>query len=294
MKKILVYVFLMTLAVVGAGHTALAGSPAQEERDFAVDHAIGGLKKGSRMLAPEGQGASKSHAGATKPGGAVSPRDVGAVTGGSRGAGVAQPVGGPQPTGRVGESTSTETSAGSESLGGGGAGTGITEESSVVGGSETVSEPPAGGGTGGETGGGTEPSGTTDTGTSNDLIELDVDVDTATGGGSADLSVGGEPVAETDVSTGTNLSETAEPVTEDAGATLDAGVVTDTTTADANTTTSGDSLTVDVSAGSDTLGDALLGTGSEVDPDAATAEETTDILDDCSTLDPLSLPEHCL
>ena len=49
-----------------------------------------------------------------------------------------------------------------------------------------------------------------------------------------------------------------------------------------------------MSAGSDTLGDALLGTGSEVDPDATTAEETTDVLDDCSALDPLSLPEHCL
>ena len=70
--------------------------------------------------------------------------------------------------------------------------------------------------------------------------------------------------------------------------------MTDTTTIDAGTAASDDSLTVDVSAGSDTLGDALLGTGSELDPDATTAEEPTDVLEDCSVLNPLSLPEHCL
>ena len=101
-------------------------------------------------------------------------------------------------------------------------------------------------------------------------------------------------MAETDVSTGTDLSGTTDTVIADAGTTLDAGVVTDTTTIDASTETTTDTLTVDVSAGSDTLGDALLGTGSELDPDATTAEETTDILDDCSALAPLSLPEHCL
>ena len=310
---------MIALAIVGGGQTTLAGLEPQDERDFAVDHAIGGLKKGSRMLAPEGRSTATSHSPrptltdgrgsqATKPGG-ISPKDAGGLTSGSRSTGAAKFGGGGTQTGggqgggstgggagvsviealSGGSGTGAETRTGSQSLGGGGAGTGITEEPSG-GGSETVSEPPAGG----ETGGGTEPATTTDTGTSNDLIELDVDVDTTTGGGSADLSVGGEPVAETDVSTGTNLSETTEPVTEETNAALDTGVVTDTTTADASTTTSGDSLTVDVSAGSDTLGDALLGTGSELDPDATTAEETTDILDDCSALDPLSLPEHCL
>ena len=294
MKKTLVCVLMIELAVVGAGQTALAGSEPRDERDFAVDHAIGGLKKGSRILAPEGRGAATSHSRATKPGGAISPKDAGGLTSGSRGAGAAKSGGGGTQTGGAqgGDSTGGGTGASAtESPSGGGGGTdtqtgaGITEESSG-GGSETVSEPPAGG----EPGGGTEPSATTDTGTSNDLIELDVDVDTTTGGSSADLSVGGEPVAETDVSTGTNLSETTEPVTEETNATLDTSVVTDTTTADASTTTSRDSLTVDVSAGSDTLGDALLGTGSEVDPVATTAEETTDVLDDCSALDPLSLP----
>ena len=289
MKKTPVCVLMIALAIVGGGQTTLAGLEPQDERDFAVDHAIGGLKKGSRMLAPEGRSTATSHSPrptltdgrgsqATKPGG-ISPKDAGGLTSGSRSTGAAKFGGG-------GTQTGGGQGAGST---GGGTGTGITEEPSG-GGSETVSEPPAGG----ETGGGTEPATATDTGTSNDLIELDVDVDTTTGGGSADLSVGGEPVAETDVSTGTNLSETTEPVTEETNAALDTGVVTDTTTADASTTTSGDSLTVDVSAGSDTLGDALLGTGSELDPDATTAEETTDILDDCSALDPLSLPEHCL
>ena len=284
MKKTPACVLMIALAIVGGGQTTLAGSEPQDARDFAVDHAIGGLKKGSRMLAPEGRGAATSHSRATTPGGAVSPKDAGGLTSGSRGVGAAASGGGGSQTGGAQSGGST----------GGGTGVSATEAPSSGGGggtgTETVSEPPAGG----ETGGGTEPSATTDTGTSNDLIELDVDVDTTTGAGSADLSVGGEPVAETDVSTGTNLSETTEPVTEDANATLDTGVVTDTTTADASTTTSGDRLTVDVSAGSDTLGDALTGTGSEVDPDATTAEETTDILDDCSTLDPLSLPEHCL
>ena len=272
---------MIALAIVGGGQTALAGPEPQDERDFAVDHAIGGLKKGSRILAPDGRSPATSHARATPPGGALGPKDAGGLTSGSRSTGAAKSgvggtqTGGAQGGGGTGGGTGTET------------GTGVPEEPSG-GGSETVSEPPAGG----DTGGGTEPS--TDTGTSNDLIELDVDVDTTTGGGSADLSVGGEPVAETDVSTGTNLSDTTEPVTEETNATLDTGVVTDTTTAEAGTTTSGDSLTVDVSAGSDTLGDALLGTGSELDPDATTAEETTEILDDCSALDPLSLPEHCL
>ena len=301
---------MIALAIVGGGQTTLAGSEPQDERDFAVDHAIGGLKKGSRILAPEGRSTATSHSRATKPGGAISPKDTGGLTSGSRSAGAAKSgggggtqTGGAQGGGSTGGGTGarateapsgggetgTKTGTGSESLGGGGTGTGITEEPSG-GGSETVSELPAGG----ETGGGTEPSATTNTGASNDLIELDVDVDATTGGGSADLSVGGEPVAETEVNTGANLSEITEPVTEEANTTLETGVVTDTTTADASTTTSGDSLTVDVGAGSDTLGEALLGTGSELDPDATTAEETTDILDDCSVLDPLSLPEHCL
>ena len=293
MKKTPVCVLMIALAIVGGGQTALAGSEPQDERDFAVDHAIGGLKKGSRMLAPEGHSTATSHSRSTKPGGAISPKDAGGLTSGSRGAGAATSGGGGTQTGgaqgggstgggtgasateapRGGGGTGTEAGTGSESLGGGGTGTGITEEPS---------------------GGGTEPSATTDTGASNDLIELDVDVDTSTGAGSADLSVGGETVVETEASTGTDLSGTTEPVTEEISTTLDAGVVTDTTTIDASTETTEGSLTVDVSAGSDTLGDALLGTGSELDPDATTAEETTDILDDCSALDPLSLPEHCL
>ena len=223
MKKTLVCVLMIALAIVGAGQATLA-----DERDFAVDHAIGGLKKGSRMLAPEGRGAATSHSRATKPGGAISPKDAGGLTSGFRGAGAAggTQTGGAQSGGSTGGGTGV--SATEAPSGGGGTGTetgtGLTEEPSG-GGSETVSEPPAGG----ETGGGTEP---TDTGTSNDLIELDVDVDTTTGGGSADLSVGGEPVAETDVSTGTNLSETMEPVTEETNATPDTGVVTDITTAE--------------------------------------------------------------
>ena len=298
MRKFLTWL-LIALVIAGAGQATLASSQPQDERDFAVDHAIGGLKKGSRMLAPKGQGAGQSHSKATKPGGAISPRDAGTVTSGSRGAGGAKSGGEPRSIGEVGSPVgigpSPSTGGGTQTSGthggtDGGTGPGATEEPSGVGGSEATSEPPAGG----ETGAGTEPSGTTDTGTSNDLIELDVDVDTSGGGGSADLSVGGEPVAETDVSTGTDLSGTTEPVIEEASTTLDAGVVTDKTTIDASTETTEDSLTIDVSAGSDTLGDALLGTGSEVDPDATTAEETTDVLDDCSLLDPLSLPDHCL
>ena len=264
MHKPPICVLMMALALVGGGQTALAGAAPQDERDFAVDHAIGGLKKGSRMLAPESRGVVTLPSRLTPPGGAQG--------GGGTGVSVTE-----APSGGGGAGTGPET------------GTGMTEQPSGSG-SETVSEPPAGGGTGGET----EPPATTDTGASNDLIELDVDVDTTTGAGSADLSVGGEPVAETDVSTGADLGEATEPVTEETGATLETGVVTDTTTIDAGTETTEGSLTVDVSAGSDTLGEALLGTGSELDPDATTAEEPTDILDDCSTLDPLSLPEHCL
>ena len=161
----------------------------------------------------------------------------------------------------------------------------------VVGGTGTGSVEEPSSGAGGETGGGTE---SPDTGTSNTLIDLNLDANTSTGEVNTDLSVGGEPVIEADVSTGAGLGETTDTVTTDTGTTLDAGVVTDTTTTDASTAATEDSLTVDVSAGSDTLGDALLGTGSELDPDATTAEELTQVLDDCSTLDQLSLPEHCL
>ncbi len=299
-------VFAVGLALMGAGQAAPARAETQHERDMAVDHALGGLKEGSRMLAPGGQGAAASHSGVAKPGGAHGPRDAGGVTSGSRGAGAARPGGGPQSTGGVGSPASTgpSTSAGggpqtSGAQSGGGAGGSASTEtgtgSGSLGGGDTGPgsvEPPSGG-TGGGTGGGTD-TGSTDTGTSGNLIDLNLDANTSTGEVSTDLSVGGEPVVETDVTTGTDLSGATETVAGETGVALDAGVITDTTALDAGTTASDDSLTVDVSAGSDTLGDALLGTGSEVDPDATTAEETTGILDDCSVLDPLSLPEHCL
>ena len=294
--------FVLELAVVGAGQTAPASAEPQPERDLAVDHVLGDLEEGSRMLAPGGQGAAESHSRVIKPGGTTTPGDAGAVKSGFRGAGAAKSDGAPRPTGRVGSrvgtapgasvggttqtsgaqgkggvdgGAGTETGAGSGSLGGGDTGSGSVEEPSGVGGSETSTEPPA-------------------AGTSNNLIDLNVDANTSTGEVNTDLSVGGEPVIEADLSTGTDLGGTTDTVTAQTDTALDAGVVTDTTTIDASTETTEDSLTVDVSAGSDTLGDALLGTGSELDPDATTAEETTDILDDCSTLDPLSLPEHCL
>ena len=306
MKNSLTCLLVLELALVGAGQAAPANAESPRERDVAVDQALGGLEEGSRMLAPRGQGAAEAHSGASKPGGATSPRDAGAVKS-DRGAGaVAKPESGPRatignvgaqvgtvPSVNAGGGTGTQTSTGSGSSGGGDTSSGTVEEPGVTGGSETGNEPPVSGETGGGTGGGTEPT-SPDSGTSNNLIELDVDSNSSTGQGSADLSVGGEPVIETDVSTGADLSGATEPVTEDISTTLDAGVVTDTTTIDAGTETTEGDITVDVSAGSDTLGDALLGTGSELDPDATTAEETTDILDDCSALDPLSLPDHCL
>ena len=306
MKRSLACLLVLELAIVGAGQTRLANGEPQHERDLAVDQALGGLEEGSRMLAPEGQGAAESHSGVIKPGGTTTPRDAGAVKSDFRGAGATKPGGGPLSTGSFGSQggTAPSTSAGggtqtSGAQGGGGAGGGAGTEtgtgSGPVGGGDTgpgsVEEPS--GGAGGETGGGTE-TGSTGAGTSDNLIDLNLNATPSTGETSADLSVGGEPVIETDASTDTDLSGTTDTVTADTGTTLDTGVVTDTTTTDASTATSGDNLTVDVSAGSDTLGDALLGTGSEVDPDATTAEETTDILDDCSALDPLSLPEHCL
>jgi len=122
-----------------------------------------------------------------------------------------------------------------------------------------------------------------------------VDVDTSTGEVSGDVSVGGEPVIDTDVETGTDLGGITEPVTDDAGAALDAGVVTDTTTIDASTETTEGDLTVDISAGSDTLDDTLTGTGSEFDPDSDSSEEDIGAdNDDCNVLDPLSIPEECL
>ena len=300
MKRSLACLLVLELAIVGAKQTTLANAEPQHGRDLAVDQTLGDLEEGSRMLAPGGQGAAESHSGVIKPGGATTPREAGAVKSGFRGAGATKPEGGPRSTGsvgsQVGTTPSTSAGAGTQTGGaqggggtGGGTGTGSVEEPSGVSGSETSSEPPAGGETGGETE--TE---STDAGTSNNLIDLNLDANTSTGEVNTDLSVGGEPVLEADVSTGTDLSGTTDTVTADTDATLDAGVVTDTTTGDAGTTTSDGSLTVDVSAGSDTLGDALLGTGSELDPDATTAEETTDILDDCSALDPLSLPDHCL
>ena len=290
MNRSLVCFLVIEFAIVGAEQTTLASAEPRHERDLAVDQALGGLEEGSRMLAPGGQGAAESHSGAIKPGGTLSPRDAGGVTSGSRGAGAAKPGGGPRSTGGFGSQggTGLGTSAG----GGGTQTSGAQGGGNTAGGagrSETSSEPPAGG----ETGGGTE-TGSTGTGTSGSLLDVNLGADTSTGEVRTDLSVGGEPVIETNVSTGTDLSGTTDTVTADTGTTLDAGVVTDTTTIDASTETTEDSLTVDVSAGSDTLGDALLGTGSEVDPDATTAEETTDILDDCSALNPLSLPEHCL
>ena len=306
MKKFLVCLLVIEFAIVGAAQITLASSEPKEERDFSADQVLGGLEEGSRMLAPGGQGAAESHPRVTKPGGTLSPRDAGALTSGSRGAGAAKPGGGQRSIGDVGSQVGTgpSTSAGggtqtSGAQGGGvtgsGTGAGAGAGSEPLGGGDTSSgsvEQPSGG-TGGETGGGTE-TGSTDAGTSSNLIDVNLEADTSTGEVNTDLRVGGEPVIEADVSGGTDLSGTTDTVTADTGTTLDAGVVTDTTTIDASTETTEESLTVDVSAGSDTLGDALLGTGSEVDPDATTAEETTDILDDCSALDPLFLPEHCL
>ena len=283
MKRSLVCLLALELFIVGAEQATLAHAEPQHERDLAVDQALGGLEEGSRMLAPGGQGAAESHSGAIKPGGTTTPRDAGAVKSGFRGAGAIKPDSGPRSTGGVGSQVGTAPSASA------GGGTQTSGAQGGGGGSEPSSEPPAGG----DTGGGTETE-STDTGTSNNLIDLDLDANTSTGEVNTDLSVGGEPVIEADVSTGTDLDGTTDTVTADTDAALDAGVVTDTTAIDASTETTEDSLTVDVSAGSDTLGDALLGTGSELDPDATTAEETTDILDDCSALDPLSLPEHCL
>ena len=306
MNRSLAWLLVIECAMVGAGQPALASAESNDERDFAVDQAIGGLREGRRMLAPGDQGAGRSHSRTTKPGGALSPRDIGAVTSGSRGAGAAKPGGGQRSIGGVSSPVGTGPST---SVGGGTQTSGAQGGGGTAGGTgtdiSTGTEPPSGGntgpgsveepsgGTGGETGGGTE-TGSTGTKTSGSLIDVNPGADTSTGEVGTDLSVGGEPVIEADVSTGTDLSGTTDTVTADTGTTLDAGVVTDTTTIDASTETTEDSLTVDISAGSDTLGDALLGTGSEVDPDATTAEETTDILDDCSALDPLSLPEHCL
>ena len=298
MKRPLACWLVLELVLVGAGQAAPARAESQHERDLAVDQALGGLEEGSRMLAPRGRGAAESHSGVLKPGGATTPRDAGAVKSGVRGAGAANLGGGPRSTGSVGSQVGTTPgtnagggaqTGGAQGGGGSGAGSGSVEQPSSVGGSDTGSEPPAGG----HTGGGTEPE-SPDTGTSNDLIDLNLGANTSTGEVNTDLSVGGEPVIEADVSTGAGLGDTTDTVTPDTGTTLDAGVVTDTTTTDASTAATEDSLTVDVSAGSDTLGDALLGTGSELDPDATTAEEPIEVLDDCSTLDPLSLPEHCL
>ena len=316
MKRSLACWFALELVIVGTGQAMPAHAEPPHERDLAVDQVLGGLEEGSRMLAPRGHGAAKSHSGVVKPGGTTTPGDAGAVKSGFRGAGVTKPDRGRRSTGSVGSrvgtipsasggggtqtsgaqggggvggATGPETGTSNGSPGGGSAGPGNVEEPGGVSGSETSSEPSAGGGTGGGTD--TESPGT---GASNNLIDLNLDANPSAGEVDTGLSVGGEPVIEADVSTGTDLSGTADTVTADTDATLDAGVVTDTTTIDASTETTEGSLTVDVSAGSDTLGDALLGTGSELDPDAATAEETTDILDDCSTLDPLSIPEHCL
>ena len=129
-------------------------------------------------------------------------------------------------------------------------------------------------------------------------IDVNLDAETSRGQVGGDVSVGGEPVIETEVSSGADLGG-ADAVTEDVSAgtnlDLDAGVETDTTTVDAGTATTEGDLTIDVSAGSDTLGDSLTGSGSEGDPDSDSSEEDTGAdNDDCNVLDPLSIPERCL
>ena len=292
---------LAGLACLVALPASVAWTQDSDPRDFAVDQALGEFDAGTRLLSPDASGKA-GQATTAKPGRTVSPGDAGTVRGG-QGAGASP--GGAQGVERLGGPVAGGSGAGAPSAGGG---TGTTP-----GAGET--EPGAGGGGGGtgstggggpiidvEVGGGTTDvdvdtgTGGTGTGTSGGAgIEVDVDADTSTGEVSGDVSVGGEPVIDTDVDAGTDLGDITEPVTEDTGAALDAGVVTDTTTIDASTETTEGDLNIDVSAGSDTLDDLLTGTGSEFDPDSDSSEEDIGAdNDDCNVLDPLSIPEHCL
>ena len=280
---------LTILTFVECTHAGSAWAERGDNRDFAVDQALGELDAGTRLLSPDVSGKA-GQATRAKPGSTISPRDAGTVRGG-RGAG-ASPLGAGG-TERVGGGPAVSGSGTAAPGTGGGDGT-----APGAGGVET-GEGGGGGGTGSVGGG--EPIvdvevGGTETDTSGGAgIDVDVDVDTSTGEIGGGVSVGGEPVIETDIDTGIELGGTTEPVTEDASTELDAGVVTDTTTIDASTETTDGNLNVDVSAGSDTLGDALTGTGGERDPDSDSSEEDTGAdNDDCNVLDPLSIPEECL
>lgn len=287
MKQPLVFLLIMPLLVVGVSQTAWAVSQAQDAQDLAVDRALGGLEEGSRMLPPAAEPPSKA-----KPGTAISPRDVGTTRG--QGVGV-QPRGdrGADATGRSG------TQAGGA---GAGVGRGVEVESgagSAPAGDTDTGSGGSGGivdtGVGGESGGGEAGTGGGETESSGSGIHVDVDVDTSTGEVSGGVSVDEEPIVETEIDSGTDLGGATEPVTEDAGAALDADVVTDTTTIDASTEITEGELTIDVSAGTDTLGDDLLGSGNEDDPDNdADEEDTATDNADCTVVDPLSVPEECL
>jgi hypothetical protein len=295
--------------VVALAQTSLVWAERGDDRDFAVDQALGELEAGTRLLSPDVSGKS-GQATTVKPGRTVSPGDAGSVQGG-RGA-EALPVGGAEKL-----SGPTVNGSGTAAPGaGGGAGTGPgtggvgTGEGGAGGGTGSVgggSEPTIDVDVGTDTGLGDTTTGTTDTQTEIDTgamdtaasggagIDVDLNADTSTGEVSGDVSVGGEPVIETDVDTGIDLGGTTEPVIDDTDAALDAGVVTDTTTIDASTETTEGDLNVDISAGSDTLDDTLTGTGSEMDPDSdSSAEDIGADNDDCNVLDPLSIPEHCL
>ena len=249
MKRSLACFLMLEFAIVGTEQAARANAAPQHERDVAVDQALGGLEEGSRMLAPGGQGAAQSHSGVIKPGGTTTPRDAGAVKSGFRGAGATKPDSGPRSTRGLGPQGGTVPSAsagrgtqtgGAQGGGGAGGGTGAATStgSGSPGGGNTgpgsIEEPS--GATGGETGGGTD-TGSPGTGTSGGLIDVNLEADTSTGEVSTDLSVGGEPVIETDVSAGTDLSGTTDTGTADTGTMLETGVVTDTTTIDASTET---------------------------------------------------------
>jgi hypothetical protein len=271
------------LAFLECLHAGSVWAERGDNRDFAVDQALGELDAGTRLLSPDVSGKA-GQATTAGPGRTVSPGDAGSVRG-ARGAGTpslggarTERLGGPGVSGSGAASPGTGGGVGTDSVGGGGepvvdVDVGMTDTQAEI---------------------DTDRIGTDTSGSAG--IDVDVDVDTTTGEVSGDVSVGGEPVIETDVDTGADLggaTSGAEDLTGDAG--LDVGLETDTTTVDGSATTTEDNLTIDVSAGSDTLGDSLTGTGGELDPDSDSTEEDTGAdNDDCNVLDPLSIPERCL
>ena len=259
------FLILSSVLALGFGGwvpSSFADSTQLEDRDRALDWALGGLEQGSRITRPTG---ARAPAGArTTPGSKVSPADAGTSRSGRAAAGAGIGVRGAGTGGLSGAGTSQPPSRGGQTP--------------VGGGTESGTEPGGTGGTG-ETTSGAE---TTESG-----LGIHGEVGTSEG----ELNVGTQvETTETTLEAGTEIGTGAETGPE-LGGQVD---VTETTEESGTELVGSAELTSPGTIGTSTateLDSNLSGGGNDISVDSdAEAEPIGDDADDCSLLGLISCP----